>query len=131
MVLRHAPRRRRRARSSARPLGRPVPRALVAAALVPAPLPARLRRVPRGGAVLIDDGEHLADLDVLAFLALDAGEDAALLGADLEVDLLGFELDQRLADLDAVAFLLQPLRDARFDDRFAQFWNDDVGHDAV
>ena len=51
---------------------------------------------------------------------LDAGEDAGALGADLEVDLLGLELDERLAGGDAVAFLLQPARDARFDDRFTQ-----------
>ena len=51
-----------------------------------------------------------------------------LLGADLEVDLLGLELDERLADLDPVAFLLQPPRDARFDDRFSELGDDDVGH---
>ena len=80
------------------------------------------------GAVLVDDGEQFADLDVLAFLARDAGDDAALLGADLEVDLLGFELDERVADLDAIAFLLQPPRDARLDDRFSELRDDDVGH---
>ena len=63
--------------------------------------------------------------------ARDAGDDAAALGADLEVDLLGFELDERLADLDAVAFLLQPPRDARLDDRLAELRNDDVRHDDV
>ncbi len=56
---------------------------------------------------------------------------AAVIGADLEVDLLGLELDDRLAGLDAVAFLLQPARDARLDDRFTELRNDDVGHDVI
>jgi hypothetical protein len=42
-----------------------------------------------------------------------------LRGRDLEVDLVGLELDQGLADVDGVPFLLQPLRDARVDDRLA------------
>ena len=86
-------------------------------------LPVPLPPAGAGGAAaraLVDDGEQLADLDVLAFLPLDAGEHAALLGADLEIDLLGLELDDRLADLDAVALLLQPARDARLDDRFTE-----------
>ena len=87
--------------------------------LVPKP-PAQAMRQVRRGAVLINDGEQLADLDVLAFLSRDAGDDAALLGADLEVDLLRFELDHRLADFDAVSRLFQPPRDTRFDDRFTQ-----------
>ena len=47
-------------------------------------------------------------------------------GADLEVDLVGLELDERLAGGDRVALLLQPLGDARFDDRFTEFGHDDV-----
>ena len=43
------------------------------------------------------NGEHLADLHVGAFLVLDAREHAGAIGADFEVDLLGLELDQRLA----------------------------------
>ena len=85
----------------------------------------------RGRAALVHDGQQFADLDVLALLARDAGEDAALFRAHLEVDLLGLELDDGLADLDAVAGLLQPARDARLDDRFAELWNDDVGHGDV
>ena len=65
--------------------------------------------------------EHLADLHVLAILAIDAREDAGLCRRDLEVDLVGLELDQRIADGDGVAFLLQPLRDAGVDDRLADF----------
>ena len=53
----------------------------------------------------------------------------AALGADLEVDLFRLELDDRLTHLDAIAFLLEPPRDARFDDRLAQLRNDDVRHD--
>ena len=83
-------------------------------------------RPPAARGVLVETREQLADLDVLAFLPLDAREDAAAVGADFEVDLLGLELDDRLADLDAVAFLLQPARDARLDDRLAELRNNDV-----
>jgi hypothetical protein len=50
------------------------------------------------------------------------------IGADLEVDLLGFELDERVAGGDAVTRLLQPLCDAGFDYRLAQLRNNDVSH---
>ena len=45
---------------------------------------------------------------------------------DLEVDLVGLELDERVADRDDVAFLAQPLRHAGVDDRLADFGDDDV-----
>ena len=52
-----------------------------------------------------------------------------MLGADLEVDLLGLELDDGLAGGDGLALALQPARDARFDDRLTELGNDDVdGH---
>jgi len=56
----------------------------------------------------------------------DARDHAGLFGIHLEVDLLGLELDHRLADFDAVAGLFQPARHARFDDRLTQFRNDDI-----
>ena len=59
----------------------------------------------------------------------DAGERAGVVGAYFDIDLVRLELDYRLAGLDAVAFFLEPARHARFDDRFTQLWNDDVGHD--
>ena len=46
---------------------------------------------------------------------------------DLDVHLVRLELDQRLAGHDGVAFLLQPLGDARIHDRLADFGNDNVG----
>ena len=63
-----------------------------------------------------------------AFLSRDAADDAALLGADFQVDLLCLELDDRLADLDPIAGFLEPPRDARLDDRFTQLWNDNIRH---
>ncbi len=83
---------------------------------------------PRRRRRFVEDGEQLADLHVLTFLALDAADHAGALGVDLEVDFLGLELDDRVADFDAVAFLLQPTRDARFDDGLSELWNDDVRH---
>ena len=64
-----------------------------------------------------------------SFVKCVIGEDAAFVRVDLEVDFLGFELDQRLAELHAVAFLLEPPRDARFNDRLTKFRDNDVGHD--
>ena len=84
------------------------------------------RRGRGSGAGLRRRAEQLADLDVLAFLPRDLHQHAGLLGADLEIDLLGLELHDRLAGGDGVAFLLQPARDARFDDRFTELGNDDV-----
>ena len=86
---------------------------------------ARRRSWPRRPPV-VQHREHLADLHVRAFLVRDATQHAGAIGAHLEIDLLGLELDQRLADGDAVALLLQPLRDARLDDRLAELGNDDV-----
>jgi hypothetical protein len=59
---------------------------------------------------------------------LDARQDPAAVGVDFKIDFLGLELDDRLADFDAVALLLQPARNTRFDDRFTKFRNDDVSH---
>ena len=74
----------------------------------------------------LEHAEHLADLHVLAVLAVDARQDAGGLGADLEVNLVGLQLHQRLAGGDCVAFVLQPARDARLDDGFSELRNDDV-----
>ena len=70
------------------------------AALAPVAPSAPLAPVPlAAGAVraFLENGEHLADLHVGALLVLDAGEHARAIGADLEIDLLGLELDERLA----------------------------------
>src|SRR5437870_3363311 len=48
----------------------------------------------------------------------------SLRGRDLEIDLVGLELDEGIADVDGVPFLLQPLRDPRVDDRLADFGDD-------
>ena len=53
----------------------------------------------------------------------------ALRRADLDVDLVGLELDQRIAGSDDIALLPQPLRHAGVDDGLSDFGNDDVyGH---
>jgi hypothetical protein len=57
---------------------------------------------------------------------LDRAEDSGAVGAHFEVDLLGLELHQRVADRHAVARLLQPLRDARLDHRLTEFRNHNV-----
>src|SRR5690606_32990680 len=84
------------------------------------------RAGPSPRAVRVEHPQHLADLDVLALLPLDAGEHAGALGADLEVDLVGLELDQRLAGGDGLSFLFQPARDARLDDGFTKLRDDDI-----
>ncbi len=47
--------------------------------------------------------------------------------ANLEIDLVGLELDERIAGRDDVPFLAQPLGDAGVDDGFSDFGNDDIG----
>src|SRR5690606_24012607 len=84
------------------------------------------RAGPSPRAVRVEHPQHLADLDVLALLPLDAGEHAGTLGADLEIDLVGLELDQRLAGGDGVSFLFQPARDARLDDGLTKLRDDDI-----
>jgi hypothetical protein len=79
-------------------------------------------------AAFINDTQQLADLDVVTFMARDARDDATPFGIDFEVDLFRLQLHERLTNLDAVAFLLEPLRNTSFHDRFAERWNDDVGH---
>ncbi len=58
---------------------------------------------------------------------LDLRNDTGAIGADFEIDLLGLELDERIAGAHLVALLLQPLRDARFDDGFTKLRDNDVG----
>ena len=97
------------------------------------------RRLPRLGAAVGGGGAGCAAADAssitpstsptftsVAVLCVDLAQHAGLRRADLEVDLVGLELDERLAGGDGVAFLLQPLRDARVDDRLADFGHDDV-----
>ena len=67
-------------------------------------------RVRNGLAFVPDHGDRLADRD-LARLDGDLQQDAARLGFDLLRRLVGVDLEQRLALLDAVALRLQPLDD--------------------
>jgi hypothetical protein len=81
-----------------------------------------------GTGSLVHHRQHLANFHIVAFLVLDARNDAAAVGIDFEIDLLGFEFDDRVADFDTLAFLFQPARHARFDNGFTKLGNDDVGH---
>jgi hypothetical protein len=58
----------------------------------------------------------------------DLDEHAGVLGAHLEVDLLGLELDEGLACRHAIAGPLQPAGHAGLDDRFSELGDDDIGH---
>ena len=77
----------------------------------------------------LDHPQHFPHLHVLAVLARDLREHARRFGADLEIDLVGLELDEHVAGGDAVAFVLHPARDARFDHRFTELRNDDIHMD--
>ena len=87
----------------------------------------RLGLAPGGRTGVLDHAEHLADLDVLAILPRNLRQHAGLRGADLEVDLVGLELDERVARGDLIALPAQPLGDARVDNRLADLGYDDVG----
>ncbi len=85
----------------------------------------------RCGARLVNHAEHLADLDVFAVLAVDPAQHAALRRRHLEVDLVRFQLHQRIAGRDDVPFLAEPLGDSRVNDGFADLWHNDVyGHES-
>ena len=62
-------------------------------------------------ALLADDRDPLADLDLLALAGEDLQQDAARLGLDLLRHLVRVELVERLALLDLVALRLQPADD--------------------
>src|SRR5690606_28582866 len=71
--------------------------------------------------------QHVANLHVRPVLVDDGREYAGLGRRDFDVDLVGLELDERLADRHGITFLLEPLRDAGVDDRLAHFGDDNVG----
>jgi len=76
--------------------------------------------------------ENLANLHVRPFLVLDGRQDARPIGAHFQIDLFRFEFHKWIAGINAVALLLQPLGNARFDNGFAQLRDDDVGrHDVT
>ena len=75
---------------------------------------------------LLDHAEHFPDFDVLPVFPIDPFEHATLRRRHFEVDLVGFELNQRIASGDALAFLAQPLRHAGVDDRLPDFRDDYV-----
>jgi hypothetical protein len=74
----------------------------------------------------VDAPQHLTDLHVVAILAGDAAEDAGLRGTDLEIDLVGLELDEGITGRYGFPFLPQPLGDARVDDRLTDLRDQDV-----
>jgi hypothetical protein len=76
--------------------------------------------------------EHRADLDLGAFLGGDAAEHARTGCVHLDGDLVGLKLHQRLVRHDRLAGFLQPARDGRRGDAFAQRGHLDLGcHAAV
>jgi hypothetical protein len=74
-----------------------------------------------------DDRQHRPHLDRLVLVGLDLQQRAGDRGRDLGVDLVGGDLEQRLVDLDGVAYLLQPAGDGAFGDALAQLRKCDVG----
>src|SRR3546814_3468315 len=73
-----------------------------------------------------EDAEQRADLDGRALLSRDGLQGAVRGRVDLKRHLVGFQLDQRLVDADAVARLLQPLGNRRLGDRLAEDWHGDL-----
>src|SRR5690625_2803906 len=67
-----------------------------------------------------------ADLNILAFLNLDLAQYPGGRRIDLQGDLIGFQLDQRLIFRHLVAFSLQPLEYGGFGNRFTERWHSDL-----
>ena len=75
---------------------------------------------------LLDRPQYIADFHIRAVLVIDPGEHAGARRRDLEIDLVGFELDERITGGDRVPFFLEPLGDTGVDDGFSDFRNDNV-----
>ena len=70
-----------------------------------------------------DEPKHLAHGDDFTLAPFDARQDAVLFGGDVEVHLVGLQLDKAVAAVDRVALLLQPGADHRIDERLTERWN--------
>ncbi len=118
-------------RPSRRSASSPASRSRRSTRLRPAPSRARGRRRPPTArdlrALGRDHRELRADLDRLAFLDEDLGEDADAGRGHLGVDLVGRDLEQALVGGDLLADLLEPLRDRSLGDGHAHLGHDDVG----
>jgi len=68
---------------------------------------------------LIELAEGLTDLHDVAVVLQALDEDARRRCGNLDVDLVGLQLDERVAFLHGIALVLQPSRDRSFDDGFA------------
>jgi hypothetical protein len=81
------------------------------------PLCVALRFLP--GAIGVDARDDIAHRHRLAFLLQDR-EDTGRFRRELDAGLVGFELEQRLVDGDALAVTLDPTNDDALGDRFAE-----------
>ncbi len=79
------------------------------------------------GCALADDGDDLADGDLVVDLGLELLDGAGDGGGDLGVDLVGGDLDECLVDLDLVADLDEPGGDDALGDGLAQLRELDLG----
>ena len=80
-----------------------------------------------GGGALADDGDDLADRDLVVDLGLEFLDGAGDGGGDLGVDLVGRDLDDGLVDGDLVADLDEPGGDDALGDGLAQLGQFDLG----
>ncbi len=88
----------------------------------------RCRCSRRSAGRVRDDGDQRADVDGVALVDLDLGEEPRGGRRHLCVDLVGGHLEQRLVDRDRVTHLLEPLGDRALGDRLTELGHRDVGH---
>jgi hypothetical protein len=69
---------------------------------------------------LIDLAEHVVDVHDVTFLFRLLCQHARLQGRDFHRDLVGIQLDHRIAGGDGIALLLEPPRYGGLDDRFSE-----------
>ncbi len=67
-----------------------------------------------------DPAEHRADREAHPLLGDDLGQGSGRRRRDFDIDLVGFELDQRLVDGDRLTRMLEPFRDRRLGDQLAE-----------
>src|SRR5690606_4813663 len=81
-----------------------------------------------GSRGLVELAQDLVDLDDVTLVLRAALEYPRLEGGYLDGDLVGLELDQRLALSHGVARVLEPAADGRLDDRLAERGHLDLDH---
>jgi hypothetical protein len=79
-----------------------------------------------GRTAIANHAKYVAHEDIFALVPLHLEQDATLVGRHLEINLVGFELHERIAHLNTLTGLLQPACDSGLDHRFSELGHYDI-----